>query len=136
MKKAIRTLIIVLACFFALSCTKSDMLAITLLGKWELFKVDSSVAGQQLEPEYPSQNGTHRFFDFKSDDVFIEEIVSPKGSTRYEGSWLVDGDCVVITTTSGSFRYQVEKAVLTELVLFNAYIVGGVSYTDRYTFKK
>ncbi|MBP5374487.1 MAG: hypothetical protein J6Y31_06200 [Bacteroidales bacterium] len=136
MKKAIFTLVAALSCLFAVSCTRSDMISISLIGRWELFKVETTISGERLEPEYPTQEDRHIFFEFESDDVFVEDIKTPKGLTSFQGSWLVDGDCVIITKTDGTFRYQVEKAHLTELILFRAYQLEGLSYTERLTFKK
>lgn len=137
MKKAIRVLILVLTCVLTFSCTKDDLLSIAITGRWQMIKIEASINGIADEPLYMTGAGSNTFWDFKSDQIFIEEVESSLGFERVQGSWLMDSEYVVITRPKlGTIRYYVEKARLGDLVLRDTYDDNLGHHVDIITFKK
>lgn len=136
MKKAIRAIILALACVLALSCTKEDLLGVAIQGRWQLIKVAGTVDGTALEPEY--YTGTNRtYWEFNPDNVFRKEVQTGDGFIAVQGSWVMDGEYVVITTPeNGTISYYVEKARLSEMILRDTYDQLGHHRVDIITFKK
>lgn len=139
MKKAIRALILVLTCVLTFSCTKEDMLSIALSGRWQMIKIESTIDGVPLEPVYFTAAGTRTYWEFNTDDVFIKEVQNTSGFISVQGSWLMDGEYVVITSpdNAGPIRYYVEKARLSDLILRDTYDDElHRRHVDIITFKK
>ena len=137
MKKAIRAIILALACVLALSCTKEDLLGVAIQGRWQLIKVEETIEGVKMEPEYFSA-GSRTFWEFNPDHIFIRETENSLGFISVQGSWLMDGENVVVTTPDdGTIPYYVEKARLNDMILRDTYDDKlGQHHVAYLTFKK
>ena len=138
MKKAIRALILVLTCVLTFSCTKEDMLSIALSGRWQMIKIESTIDSVPLEPVYFTGGGNRTYWEFNPDQVFVKEVESSLGFMTVKGTWVMDGEYVVITTPdNGTIRYYVEKARLSDLILRDTYDDElHRRHVDIITFKK
>ncbi|MCR4844761.1 MAG: hypothetical protein K5843_07220 [Bacteroidales bacterium] len=139
MKKAIRLMILVLAVFSLSACSKTTMNSIAITGNWEHYKTEKYIDGVAAGSWYPTTDGYRIFYNFNSEGLFVqtkESISNPAAASTEEGTWLVDGDLLLLTYIDGTDRYYIEHAGLLELTLKYVYRDGGHNCVDYLTLKK
>lgn len=139
MKKTIRLVVLVLGMFLLAGCTKTALNTIAITGNWEHYKTETTLDGVLQQPWYPYVDGTRILYHFDADGSYVrtdEVITNPLLSTNVKGTWLVDGNKMILTHSAGSQVYRIEKAGLLELILVENYDHLGHHYTDVLTFKK
>ena len=138
MKKAIRFIVMVLAVFSLAACSKTTMNSIAISGSWEHTKTETFVDGSFAGTWYPTTDGYRVFYNFASDGTFVSTKQALNGSagTTENGTWLVDGNKLILHYFDGSDLYNIEHAGLLELTLKYVYNQNGHNYIDYLTFRK
>lgn len=136
MKKTIRAILCILAVSLtALSCNKTTLNSIAISGTWEHIKTVTSENGQVVETWYPATSGMSIVYEFDNDGKLLLTEASATGVDVKSGSWLVDGNNLILTFTRGSQMFHIDKAGLLELILSETYTQNGHNYVDVITLK-